>query len=252
MPSTTRSKSSTLSNMDEIEGLVKRLLLPIQNSISKLATAEHIDSKISELQTHVEGKLKEQDDKIEKINEKIEKMEGYISFMENALDQQNRHIDDLEQYGRRLCLRYIGIPVVEDENADSVLEKVKEIVANRGVTLPDSAYDRAHRIGPVKKDDHGQKQQTVIVKLTTWSARTMIYRAREKGKSAKVRIRLDLTKQRLKLLNDAEDVIKNEGMAGAGCYVCADVNCRLCVIDQNGHAHYFSCMREFNDIMEEL
>lgn len=71
MPLATRSKLSTLSNMVEIEGLlVQRLLLPIQNSISRLATAEHIDLNISELQSHVEGKLKEKDDKIEKINEK--------------------------------------------------------------------------------------------------------------------------------------------------------------------------------------
>ena len=83
-----------IEDMERFKAAVaaKLLLLPIQNSISKLATAEHIDSKISELRTHVEGKLKEQDDRIEKINEKIEKMEGYISFMENALDQQNRNL----------------------------------------------------------------------------------------------------------------------------------------------------------------
>lgn len=49
-------------------------------------------------------------------------MEGYISFMENALDQQNRHIDGLEQYIRRLCLRSTGIPVFEDKNADTIIK----------------------------------------------------------------------------------------------------------------------------------
>ena len=62
-------------------------------------------------------------------------------------------MDDLEHYGRRQCLRLYGLHVAEKETADDVLVKMKGVVSKLGVEMPDSAYDRAHRIGRIYKDD---------------------------------------------------------------------------------------------------
>ena len=111
MSSVTRSKSSTTPSTmstDEIEGLVRRLLKPIPKSIEKLTTSEHLDIKITELHTSMVERLDEQEGRIVKLEERIEAPEGKVLFLENALVLQNRHVDDLEQIWRRLCLRFMG------------------------------------------------------------------------------------------------------------------------------------------------
>ena len=161
MSSATRSKSSntpsSTMSMDDVEGLVRRLLKPILKSIEKLPTAEHLDNKFTELHTNMVEKLNEQEGRIQKLEERIDVLEGKISFLENSITLQNRHVDDLEQYGRRQCLRLYGIQTAEKETADDVLVKVKEVVSELGVEIPDSAFDRAHRIGRVYEDDKGNK-----------------------------------------------------------------------------------------------
>ena len=161
MSSATRSKSSntpsSTMSMDDVEGLVRRLLKPILKSIEKLPTAEHLDNKLTELHTNMVEKLNEQEGRIQKLEERIDVLEGKISFLENSITLQNCHVDDLEQYGRRQCLRLYGIQTAEKETADDVLVKVKEVVSELGVEIPNSAFDRAHRIGRVYEDDKGNK-----------------------------------------------------------------------------------------------
>ena len=54
---------------------------------------------------------------------------------------------ELEQYGRRLCIRINGIPTVENETSDEVLEKVKSLIKETSCDIPDIVPDRAHQIG---------------------------------------------------------------------------------------------------------
>ena len=150
MSSATRSKSSsthhTMSS-DKIEGLVRRLLKPILKSIEKLPNVEHLGSKITELHTNVTEKIEEQEQRLGKLEEKLEVLKGKVTFLENSLVLQNRHVDDLEQYGRRHRLRFYGFPVVEEETASYVLGTVEDVATKIGLEIPDSGFDRAHRIG---------------------------------------------------------------------------------------------------------
>ena len=49
------------------------------------------------------------------------------------------------------CLRITNVPCEKDETSEKVLEKVKKLVNEAGVDVPDSNIDRAHCIGPKKK-----------------------------------------------------------------------------------------------------
>ena len=83
--------------------------------------------------------------------------------------------------------------------------------------------DRAHRIGRIYKDCTSNKNcKRIIVRFTTFRHKTMLYRARSKLKG--VKIRLDLTKSRYDLLNNANSHVK-EIPTIRFCYV--DVNYRL-------------------------
>ena len=65
-------------------------------------------------------------------------------------------------------------------------------------------------------------KQQVIIRFSTWSHRTQVYKARKGSKFMKFKV--DLTKQRVNLLSRARSLIENvEGID----FIFADVNCRL-------------------------
>ena len=93
-----------------------------------------------------------------------------------------------------MYLRIEGVPSAEKETSEEVLEKVKCLVLESGCDIPDVVIDRAHRIG--KGYTHKKSNlscKSIIVRLTTFRHRTMLYRNRNKLKKAKVK--LDLTKK---------------------------------------------------------
>ena len=99
---------------------------------------------------------------------------------------------------------------------------------NIGLNIPKEAIDKVHRIGlkyevdEVDKDGVVTGVQQVIVRFSTWSHRTQVYKARKRSKFMKFKV--DLTKQRANLLSRARTQIENvEGID----FVFADVNCRL-------------------------
>ena len=55
--------------------------------------------------------------------------------------------DDLEQYGRRLCVRSEDIPVENDETADKVFSKAENILKEAYPILSGNCTDCAYRIG---------------------------------------------------------------------------------------------------------
>ena len=54
---------------------------------------------------------------------------------------------ELEQYGKRLCLRIEGLPTVKDESSNDVLEFTKSMFKEGKLSVSDNVLDRAHRIG---------------------------------------------------------------------------------------------------------
>ena len=151
---------------------------------------------------------------IEEKNKRIEILESPVAIMENTINRLADNIDSNEQYSRRTSLRVLNIPLpsmeeddgvdeIEEETADICLEKVRDVIREAGVSIPDQCIDRCHRIGKIieEKDDDGNvtsTKQAMIVKFTTWRHRTILYRARKKLSNKK--IFLDLTKKRFQLL----------------------------------------------------
>ena len=65
----------------------------------------------------------------------------------------------MEQYYRRQCLRVKGIVKPHKEKAEDVINLVKECFAETDVDIPGTVLDRAHRMGPIYKDESDQKIQ---------------------------------------------------------------------------------------------
>ena len=116
--------------------------------------------------------------------------------------------EELEQYGRRLCLRINGAPVKWDETSDDVLKYIKEIFDEGELDIPDTVTDRAHRITPECSDYKiKKKRKAIIVRFTTLRHKTLVYWARKKIRN-NVKIRLDLTKERHDLLLEANNLVE--------------------------------------------
>ena len=65
--------------------------------------------------------------------------------------------EELEQYGRRLCLRVDGVPAVSNESSDDILNLTKSLFKEAKVSVLENVSDRAHRIGPIYTDRVSQK-----------------------------------------------------------------------------------------------
>ena len=146
--------------------------------------------------------------------------------------------DENEQYGRQLCLRIKAIPRKEKERSDEVLEQVRKLFGEAEVTIPDAVLDRAHH---VSKSNHD-----VIVRFTTFCHITLFYMKHKclKGKS----VHLDLTKSRLKLLSDANNLISSRSDI-TFCY--AGINCRCNVRYSDSKELFFESISDLEDILDD-
>ena len=73
--------------------------------------------------------------------------------------------------------------------------------------MSDDCIDRAHRIGRVKTNNDGVKQQVVIVKFRSWEKRVAVYKARKKLNN--INVLLGLTPKRAKLFSAARERVKS-------------------------------------------
>ena len=187
------------------------------------------------IQLEVEKVVKKQK---EEFDETVIKLQERITTLEQGKD-------DLEQYGRRVCVRIDDVPVESEEIAESVFEKVGKFLGETCPDVPVSCIDRAHRTGSEYKSYRNNKKCcSIIVCFMSFRHRTMFYRNRKRLKD--VRIKLDLTKRRYKILKDAIDLAKEHLDLN---YVYADVNCRLKVVFKDGSSNFFN---EIDDLKSTI
>ena len=146
-----------------------------------------------------------------------------VSEMKRLNISNENNNEELEQYGRRLCLRIDGVPTKANESSGDVLDSVKPLFKEAKVDIPESIIDRAHRIGSRYLDASSNNYcKSIIIRFTTFH-RTMFYRAKNKLKRG-VRIKLDLTKSRYNLSKRANDHVK---VVSSIKFCYADINCHL-------------------------
>ena len=179
------------------------------------------------------------------LESKVETLQKHVTYLKENQEKSIIASEELEQYGRRLRLRVKNMKCKQNETSNEVLDIVKEKIKEAQVDVPDVVIDRAHRIGGKFKTDNGTVQD-IIVRFTSFRYRTMFYKARKKL-TYKVRVRLDLTKIRYKILNDATYYIKAFDHVK---YVYADINCRLKVRFSSNEEKFFISLDELKEMMK--
>ena len=181
--------------------LITEIKDPIKTKVSEAIGAEirkrkELESTVAVLQQHVK------------------------TFQKQIMVLQSEK-EELEQYGRRLCIRIEGVLTTENETSQYILQKVNSLINKAECDIPDVAIDRAHRIGNGYKDRKTNIFcESMIVRFTTFGHRRIFYRNRSKLKN-NAKVKLDLTRKRYMTFTRALKSVKKVSIVD---YVMADIN----------------------------
>ena len=200
-----------------------------------------------------QGKSDELIKRIDEKDDRINELEDRVKVLENQNRLFERRLDDVESYGRRQNLRIVGIPPPTDgskESADDVFDKAVDVIEGLGIPNlnANAVIDRAHPVGmKYKRDDTGEVIHPVIVRFTSWRARTTIYRKRER--QAPVRFYTDLTKRRLEMKKLADSKTKNNDKVK---FAFADINNSIGIRLADESMRFFNSEEELDRILQSL
>ena len=238
---------SSQSHGQDLMQMISEALAPIRKNLAKLPTKQAIDALLNDLVDRLERKIEEKvEERASAIESRINQLEQKVDALESALvvvDHLHRKIDDNEQYSRRVCLRFDNVPLPENGHKEDCAKKIGEIMNQMNYGLDVNDIDRAHRIGQRKTSEDGSQRQQIIARFKSFRGRTLVYRNRKKAKD-NVKIRVDLTSKRMKILNAAMDIAKQSPIID---FVFADINCNVAAKLTNGNFLYFQSIAELQE-----
>ncbi|KAF0303217.1 hypothetical protein FJT64_024794 [Amphibalanus amphitrite] len=173
-------------------------LLGDQEIVKTLREVFGVDQKEKELQT-----LKEE-----------------VAAQKLIIEQQEERLHDLEQYSKRNCLNFTGVPENPDENT---LQLAVDLAKMANVSLHRTDLDRAHRIGAPKPAAPGQPRpppRPLVVKFISYQKREAVWFGRRdlrkaipprgsslpEGSGGKVFVQENLTRRNQELMFEARQL----------------------------------------------
>ena len=92
-----------------------------------------------------------------KLKKAGRRQDNYPQIWETMLQQQiilksviyksESNIEELEQYGIKMCLCIVNVLVIENETSEDVLNNIWEMCKRENINIFEKVFDRAHRIG---------------------------------------------------------------------------------------------------------
>ncbi|KAK3096482.1 hypothetical protein FSP39_000598 [Pinctada imbricata] len=158
--------------------------------------------------------------------------DGYNNLVKENKFLHNR-IDELEQYGRKNCVRIFGVS--EDKtDTDAV---VLEIGRKLEVPIQQSDIAVSHRVGP----SNTNKPRPIIARITSYSARHLLLKGSKKLRNiegmSRVSINQDLTKRRAKLAYEARQLVKKGHAKSTFVF-----DGKIFLVDANEKKHAVKCL----------
>ena len=174
---TRNQKSKMVYDVKELKEYFDKRFNELKNSL------DVNNNTLENFKSGIESDLQKLEDKTDNKIKVLESDKKLLQLQVTALAQQNKEAqqryDELEQYGRRLCLRIDSVPKQNNEKAEDVFKFVKGLIEEvPDLEIPEVVIDRAHRIGPDYTDKKTQKVcKSITVRFTTFRHRTAFYRA---------------------------------------------------------------------------
>ena len=98
-------------NEEKFTERLDETLQPIKEAMENLITKEMMTKLISGLEDKLVKKIIKQGREIDKLKLSNGQLEGRVAILEHLVKVKEAKHDDIEQYGRRLCLRVNDVPL---------------------------------------------------------------------------------------------------------------------------------------------
>ena len=155
-----RSKTSPVMSKDEVEAVLESMLAPIESRLEEIVTEDSMITHLKDLETALLGKIVEQKREIDALNVENQLLTGRVAILENTMTIQECKIDDIEQYGRRVCLHVEDMPLKQDETKQKLIDQLENEFSNMGLDVTASLIERIHHIGPIYCEEDEEVNST--------------------------------------------------------------------------------------------
>ena len=220
----TQTYQTTMDDERFTETVRKAVREAVRDELASiLSQLESHESKIMDLEVYQEQNKKD----IKRLNSVIQTQHAQLAKLENQVNEQ-------EQYSKRNCLIFLGIPETKEENTTDVVQQIAS--EKLGINLPPTAVDRSHRLprrnqgdgddsrapsgGGVTTRSAARGIQTsdgtqgrsrsmaaprpIVVKFTSYQYRQEVIRNRRRLKGSRMAIMEQLTRKNQELLAKAK------------------------------------------------
>lgn len=207
----------TKGNIAELGAIISKQLRG--DIVSELKT-----ELINIIRTEIRSELKD----IGILKGKVSSLEAENAKLRAELHDRKIEIDEIDQYGRRMCLNICNVPGDTGDSSENVTDKLLALAKKADIDISSGDIDRCHRLGRQK----GATSRKIIVKFTNSTARQRVYNARKKIGSG-IFIQENLTRYREGLAYEARQLVRSKHLDKtwvAGCRIYANVTV-------TGHPH---------------
>ena len=187
--------------------------------IAKIIANELKEDLINEVKAEIKKMIQKE---TADLRNEIDTLKAENKIIKSDLHTTVLQLDELEQYGRRMCLDISGISGDKGDFSENVEEKVLNLFSKTklsdGTQLPitGSDIDRCHRKGKYKGSN-----RKVIIKFTNSKARQSLYSARKQlGKT--IFVQENITNFREGISYEARKLVRSNKLSKtwvAGCKV---------------------------------
>ena len=170
----------------------------LRRSTQKLnASNSALNAKLTKLNEDFEDFKKGKDQEIQHITTSLdfihskydemkienEKLAAEVKRVESKFQDK---VDELEQYSRRSCLVFTGIPEPPKAQREDTDKEILDLCRDKlGIDLQQRDLDRTHRLGVVKTNDRGEAiNRAIIAKFSNYRIREEVFNSKKKLKDS--------------------------------------------------------------------
>lgn len=190
-----------LASAEQLHALKLELKEEIKTEI-KILTDTFVE-KISRLEGRVfelEARVDKKDNEITSLLKKNDELLNAVKNQETKVKQNEKDMNDIQQYSRRWNVRVYRVPETERETMEDCVKKVCRIFTQDvGVATSPSDIEVAHRTG----QRSGQRNRPILVRFFDRKKRDNIMANKKKLKNKGVVVGEDLTAANYKLYTAA-------------------------------------------------
>ena len=134
-----------------------------------------------------------------------EKLGAEVKRVESKFQDK---VDELEQYSRRSCLVFTGIPEPPKAHREDTDKEILDLCRDKlGIDLQQQDLDRTHRLGVVKTNNRGEAiNRAIIAKFSNYRIREEVFNSKKKLKDSGHAIYENFMKQRAELYKLARNI----------------------------------------------